>query len=133
MTAPQDTITRLYDLLAARDATGVQALVDQSFAEDVVLHEPPSLPWGGAHSGRKRVGRLFVGMAAAEPGTSPLDAASLVVRRVAGSDSEVAVEVGFMLTRPGGEPEPSGAVEWFSFRDGRVCEIRATYFEPGVS
>jgi ketosteroid isomerase-like protein len=124
-----DVVRALYTAIAARDAAEAQRLVDEHFAEDVVLHEPASLPWGGSHEGRKRVGRMFVGLAAAPEGASPLDASSLRVERVAGDGDEVAALLRFTWTTPSGETVDSGAVEWFSFAGDAVSEVRAVYLD----
>lgn len=124
-------VQALYAGIRERDADTVAAIVDDHFADDVVLHEPSSLPWGGAHAGRERVRRMFVGMAAAPAGQSPIAAASLRVQRVAADGDDVVVDLRFDLTLEG-VTQPRGAVEWFSWRDGKVVEIRATYIDPPV-
>jgi ketosteroid isomerase-like protein len=125
-------VGRLYAALAARDGVAVGQLIDDHFSADVVLHEPASLPWGGAHRGLPAVRRLFVGMTRAPAGTSPLDPSAIEVERLAGQAGEVAVLLRFPFVPAAGEPVESGAVEWFRFRDGQVTEIRAVYFDTAA-
>lgn len=126
-------VRELYAALAARDAAAVEACIDANFAEDVVLHEPASLPWGGTHEGLNRVKRMFVGMALAPAGAAPMDAAQMVVERIAGDGDEVAVSLRFPFTSLAtGELVDSGAVEWFSLRDGKVTEVRAVYLDTAA-
>src|SRR5438094_8960026 len=61
-----------------------------------------------------------------------LDANHSHVERIAGPSGEVAASLRFPISLPGGQPRDSGAVEWFSFRDGRVVGIRAAYTDPAV-
>lgn len=122
-------IARLYELVRTRNAAAVGALLDEHFDSDVVLHEPVSLPWGGDHVGLSRVKRMFVGIAAAPPEASPMRADSITVTRIAAGSTEVAVELAFTLVLPGHEPAQTGAIEWFTFTEGKVVGVRATYFE----
>jgi ketosteroid isomerase-like protein len=42
-----DTIQRVYDALASRDASAIQEV----FAPDVTIRQSPELPWGGDYEG----------------------------------------------------------------------------------
>jgi ketosteroid isomerase-like protein len=42
-----DTIWRVYDALASRDASAIQEV----FAPDVTIRQSPELPWGGDYEG----------------------------------------------------------------------------------
>jgi len=130
--SPEQVVRDLYAALNRRDANAIGALVEAHFADDVVLYEPASLPWGGTHEGRKRVGRMFAGMAAAPAGQSPMDPEKIEVERVAAGPSEVAVLLRFPFAVPGGDTVESGAVEWFTFADGRVTEVRAVYLDSAA-
>src|SRR5438094_539593 len=97
-------VTDLYAAIAARDGEAVAAIAAEHFAEDVVLHEPPSLPWGGTHEGPRRaagmggarfrrastlagpVPRLAARQRAAPARARPAGDREVVGRRVAGGD-----------------------------------------------
>lgn len=55
MNGPVATVRHFYDLVATGDWTAVEAMVD----DDFVIHEPDSLPYGGAWRGKDAFQRLF--------------------------------------------------------------------------
>ncbi len=125
-------VQELYAALRVRDAQAVERLVRDHFDDEVVLHEPGSLAWGGDHAGSKRVTALFVGMATAPAGTSPIDPASMRVERTIADGDDVAADVRFTVSLRGAAPMETGAVEWFRFRAGKVVDVRAVYFDTAA-
>jgi ketosteroid isomerase-like protein len=117
------TIEAFYGALFARDGESVGQLVDEHFADDVVLQRPESLPAGGRVEGARRVRRFMTAVATTEGG--PIDVAKMtIVRIIEGAGDDVAVELGFPF---GGEP--TTALEVWTVRDLKVMSIKAYYWD----
>jgi ketosteroid isomerase-like protein len=124
-------IRSFYRAVAGRDGDAVATLVGEHFTEDAVLRLPGSLPYGGTIQGRRRLERIFRGAAdAAEPvGPSGLE----ILDVVEGGD-RCAVELRFDWRAPagGGVVPGTGAVELWTFADGRVQDITAYYWDTAA-
>ncbi|MEV6985388.1 nuclear transport factor 2 family protein [Sphaerisporangium sp. NPDC051017] len=120
-----DVVHRFYAAVAAKDAEAIGRLIDELFAEDAVLTLPPSLPYGGQVSGARRLRRMFTGSASSTVKVGPVD---LRITSVTVGDDRVAVELAFDWYAPGSDdPLATGAVEIWTFADGRVAAIDAYY------
>ena len=117
-----DIVSLIYESFVSKDVARIHALFDDHLADDVVLHEPESLPYGGTYSGLDALKAFVAGLASDE---SPVDAARLVVEDLVASGDRVVGYVSFPW-QPAGAPEPipMRALELFTFRAGRVAEMR---------
>src|SRR4051812_19667162 len=115
-------IEAFYGALFARDAELVGRIVEEHFAQDVVLHRPESLPGGGRTEGADRVKRLMTGAATMEGG--PLDVATMTIARVVEGPDNVVVELEFPFAG-----EPTSALELWTVRDLKVQSIKAYYWD----
>lgn len=124
-TAPMDTMREFYAAIQSKDVPALTAILDASFAEDVVVHIPTSLYYGGTYRGRETLKKLFAGLVHPK---SAIDATTFKVDAMIGTDKDVAVELSFAWRgRGGGDPLLTGNLEWITFDEGRVTSIRAFY------
>jgi len=129
-TVPSDVVRAFYDAVARRDATAIAELVSGSFREDAAIIWPEGLPYGGRVEGSRRLGKLFVGMAASPEPVGPDD---LELVSVVDGGDQVAAQLTFTWHAPGsGGSAPSGALELWEFEEGLVSEIRAYYWDTAA-
>lgn len=122
-----DVAADFYAAVNAEDGDAIAELIAAKFAADVELIWPSSLPYGGTVRGAAKLGRLFFAMAGAPAPVGP-DKVS-VVSIVDGGD-QVAARLEFDWYAPGSNTAiASGALELWTFVDGRVTEIRAYYWD----
>jgi hypothetical protein len=127
---PEAVARAFYEALAAKDPETIGTLVDRWFHEDAALEVPRSLPYGGRVESARRLRRMFTAMAGGE---APVGPAGLTVASVVGGVDSAAVQLEFGWRPPGGGEEiPSGALELWTFVDGRVREIRAYYWDTAA-
>ncbi len=125
---PNSAVVRaFYDAINGRDAAAVGGTIEAAFAPDATLILPPSLPYGGTFTGAAKLGRMFAGMV----GSSALVGAQRIdVTDVIDGGDRVAAQLEFDWYPPGGSvPVHGGALELWTFADGRVTEIRAYYWD----
>lgn len=119
-----DVVRAVYAALTSIDPDTIQAAAARYFDDDIVVHEPESLPWGGVYRSRELVTGLMANIG--DP-ASPIDAANLAIDNVIhtpdGEDHQVIAAVSFPWRGPGGRI-PMRALEWFTVRAGKVTEIR---------
>jgi hypothetical protein len=122
-------VESFYNALSARDADGVGAIIDESFAPEAILRRPESLPGGGAIDGAGKIKKFMAAVAAMEGG--PMDVSSLKIHDVlehAGEDGDsVVVELRFPFNGT-----QTSALEWWTVRDLKVVEIRAYYWDTAA-
>ena len=108
------TVEKIYEMMRTADIDGLMALA----APDVVLHQDPALPWGGAHVGRDGV----VEFAMALVGT--ID--SVVTREVVFAAGSTVVQCGRTAgtVRSSGVPFDIPECHVWTFRDGLVAEVK---------
>jgi ketosteroid isomerase-like protein len=117
-------LVELFDTVRAGDVEKALGLLIDVCDPDLVVHEPPFTPWGGDYYGRDAFLGLF-----AEIATS-IDFSQIEVLEAVGEGDKVV-----MLMRapvrgaPEAEPMSLLASEWYSFKDGRVVDIRPFYWE----
>src|SRR5262245_28446469 len=119
--AQRAAIDRFYAAVIAKDADAIAAAIDDGFAEDAVMRISDSLPYGGPYAGRDTIQALLGQLARTR--TPMVLVEQIKVLRVLEQGDEIAVHVEFPWIAPGADqPIPMAAVEWFTFRDGRVSE-----------
>lgn len=125
-----EVVSRFYAAVSTRDAASITAVVDESFAEDVVMTWPSSLPYGGEVVGASKLRAMFAAMAGADVAMGP-DA--LTVDSITASGDTVAAQVSFAWYPPGKtEAVPSGALELWTFESGSVTSVRAYYWDTAA-
>jgi hypothetical protein len=124
--ANRQTIDRFYAAVIAKDGDAIHEAIEDGFAPDAVMRISDSLPYGGAYTGREAIQALLGKLARTR--TPMVLVEQIRVRRVIEQDNEIAVDVDFPWMAPAAaEPIPMAAVEWFSFRDGRVVDMLVSY------
>jgi ketosteroid isomerase-like protein len=122
------TVQSLFDAVDCRDRAGVVAAYD----EDIVIHEPASLPYGGDHHGHEGALRHGMGFRAAWDRFQPHDKRGLEPQIIADGD-HVAVrwrhraenaETGDKIDLP--------AVSIYRMRNGKVVDSRMFHFDTAA-
>ncbi|MFJ7078936.1 nuclear transport factor 2 family protein [Streptomyces sp. NPDC098781] len=119
-------VREVYAAFNTCDAGTVITTVRRHFADDVVVREAGSLPWGGDFEGIETVSAMTAGLA--DP-ASPIDAANLRIDELiaapgsASGVSHVVAAVSFPW-RGTERTIAMRALEWFTFRDDKVAEIQ---------
>lgn len=126
VTSASDVVRAIYAAFGTTDPDKIAATTNTHFAEDVIVREAESLPWGGDYVGRDTVAEMTVGLA--DP-AAPIDAANLQIDELIESPPDadglthVIAAVSFPWRGPN-ETIPMRALEWFSLRDNKVVEIQ---------
>jgi ketosteroid isomerase-like protein len=124
-------IDRFYAAVIAKDADAIAAAIEDGFAPDAVMRISDSLPYGGVYTGRDTIQALLGKLARTR--TPMVLVEGITVRRVLEQGDEIAVDVAFPWIAPGAaEPLPMAAVEWFTFRDGRVVDMTVSYWDTAA-
>lgn len=129
-----DIVRSVYRAFTSGDTGLIDRTVRELFAEDVVVHEAESLPWGGRYDGLDTVAAMTQGLA--DP-AAPIDAANLSVDELivdesgAPGTSHVVAAVSFPWR--GATTIPMRALEWFTIRDGKVTEIQVFLWDTGAA
>lgn len=127
----RQVVDRFYAAVMAKDAHAIRAAIADGFAEDAVLRLSDSLPYGGAHIGRDAIQGLLAKLAATR--TPMVLVEGITIRRVLEQGDQIAVDVEFPWIAPGAaEAIPMSAVEWFTFRDGRIVDMAVGYWDTAA-
>jgi hypothetical protein len=97
------------------------------FDEAVVFHEAPGLPYGGVHKGLAATKQAFVRMSQVYSHMRAELEAVLASREIAVLYQTIAFRV-----RENGNTGSLPVAELFRFRDGKVVEWRALYFDSNM-
>jgi ketosteroid isomerase-like protein len=125
------TLDRFYAAVIAKDGAAIHAAIEDGFAPDAVMRISDSLPYGGVYTGRDAIQALLGKLARTR--TPMVLVEKINVRRVLEQGDEIAVDVAFPWLAPGAaEPIPMAAVEWFTFRDGRIVEMLVSYWDTAA-
>jgi ketosteroid isomerase-like protein len=131
--SPPDVVRAVYAALTSVDPATIQAAAARYFDDDIVVHEPESLPWGGVYRGRELVTGLMANIG--DP-ASPIDAANLAIDNIIhtpdGSAHQVIAAVSFPWRGAAAEPGRMHALEWFTVRGGKVTEIRVYLWDTAA-
>jgi ketosteroid isomerase-like protein len=113
MTTNVDTTRSIYDAINAADADTVFA----HFHDDIVVHEPPGLSYGGTYKGRASFDRLLVAEA------EHWDGLQLVADDMLDADPCVIIRGRIIATiRSSGRAVEQPYLELLRFQDGKVIE-----------
>ena len=120
----RETLTRAYEFLAAGNIDGWWSIFDL----DVVFDEAPCLPYGGTHRGleaaKKANGDIF----------EAYDWSRAVIEDIAASGDMTIAYLQFSCRgRATGKKTSFPITELYQFRDGKVIEWRACYFDVTLS
>jgi ketosteroid isomerase-like protein len=114
---------RIVDTLYTENSKGNFDLTETLLADDFFVTEADSLPYAGVFRGKRALRDLFTKV------FSMMDVAGLDrIQATAGGDYVVEI-----LRMRFADPSlaPAELAELFRFRDGKVCEIKPFYFDPG--
>jgi ketosteroid isomerase-like protein len=123
MSMTPDQMIQFVDDLYAASGAGDFETAATMVTDDFFITEADCMPMAGTYRGRHALRDLYskvMGM---------VDVAALDrVQTTAGGDYAVAI-LSFRFADPG--LAPAQLCELFRFRDGKCCEIRPYYFDPG--
>lgn len=123
--ANADAARRLFEAVENRNPQGVAAI----YHESIVIHEAPSLPYGGEYHGHEGAFRHGRGFRAVWDRFQPPDARRLEPRFVA-QDDHVTVQWRHKAeNRETGERIDLPAVSVYRFVDGMVVDSRMFHFD----
>ncbi|WP_216893179.1 nuclear transport factor 2 family protein [Nocardia alni] len=126
---PAEIVRAFYDAITAQDPQRLAELAETSFAEDITLDAPPSLPYGGTVRGAHRLSRMFQGMAR---GPADIGPRNLRMESIVAERDTVVARLAFDYRSPAGSDIASGALEEWAFTDGRAVTIRAYYWDTAA-
>lgn len=119
----EETVRFVDDLYAATGA-GDWDRAAAMLTEDFFVTEAEGLPMAGTYRGKHALRDLYIAV------MGMLDVAALDrIQTTVGGDYAVTI-----LTMRFADPAlpPAELCELFRFRDGKCCEIRPYYFDPGI-
>jgi len=129
-TSHAEVVRGFYAAVAAKDVVALNDIVTNSFAEDVALVIPASLPYGGTITGASKLGRMFGAMASA---STSVGATDITVIDVIDGGEALCAAIEFEWIYPGtSNSVSSGALEVWRFAGDRVVEIRAYYADTAA-
>ena len=111
------------DAVAAGDFAPFWAM----FHPDVVFHEAPCLPYGGMHKGLEATKKAYQHMADTYSGMHSVFEDVLV-----GGDLAILYQTITFRVKANGNTGTLPVAELFRFRDGKVVEWRALYFDSNM-
>ncbi|OOL33059.1 hypothetical protein GQ85_03530 [Rhodococcus rhodochrous] len=127
---PAEVVRAFYGALDGRDPERLGALADATFAEEIFVEMPASLPYGGRVEGARRLSRMFQAMAG---GLVEVGPRGLTLDALVDGGRSVAARISFDWYPPGGgAPVASGAIEEWTFVDGKASAIRAYYLDTAA-
>ncbi len=113
MTTNVDTTRIIYDAINAGDAAAVFA----HFHDDIVVHEPPGLSYGGTYKGKAGFGGLLVAL------SEHWDGLQLVTDDMLDADPCVIIRGRIIATiRSSGRAVEQPYLELLRFQDGKAIE-----------
>ena len=123
MSMSKEEIATFVDRLYAATGAGDWEATAEMLTDDFVAYEADSLPMGGEYRGREALHHLYVKV------MGMVDVVALE-RSVLSVAEDCAIVV---LTMRFADPalRPAELCELFRFRDGKCCEIKPYYFDPG--
>lgn len=129
-----DIVRSVYRAFTSGDHGLIDRTVRELFADDVVVHEAESLPWGGRYDGLDTVAAMTQGLA--DP-AAPIDVANLSVDELivdeSGAPGTAHVVAAVSFPWRGATTIPMRALEWFTIRDGKVSEIQVFLWDTGAA
>ncbi len=118
-----DEMVAMVDALYAATGVGDFDRAETMLTDDFFITEADTLPMAGVYRGRRALRDLYSQV------MTMMDVAALN-RGVTMTAGDCAVcPVSFQFQDPA--LEPAELLELFRFRDGKVCEIKPYYFDPG--
>jgi ketosteroid isomerase-like protein len=119
----RERLEALFKAASAGEGERAFGMLVDMCAPDIVVHEPPFVPWGGDYEGRAEFLQLFALIA------QHIDPTKMVVLHMVGDDESVVVLMrGEFRSNRDADPVPVLLSEWYTFRNGQVVEIRPFYW-----
>jgi ketosteroid isomerase-like protein len=129
-----EIVRSVYRAFTSGDTGLIDRTVRELFADDVVVHEAESLPWGGRYDGLETVAAMTQGLA--DP-AAPIDAANLSVDELivdeSGAPGTAHVIAAVSFPWRGATTIQMRALEWFTIRHGKVSEIQVFLWDTGAA
>ena len=117
-------VKRFYEFLANGDRDGAYA---HCMAEDCVLHEAASLPYGGIYRGRELMKTTLSGV------TGSFDEFTYEIRNYLAGGDEVVVHLHMAgVGRESRKPFALPVMELWRFRDGKAIEMRPFLYDSAA-
>jgi ketosteroid isomerase-like protein len=118
--ATREIITSAYAALAAGDARGFLAFLD----DDIVVTEPPGLPYGGVYRGISELKGMFAAAGAV------LDMTGLVVGALVVDGDRAVASLRIPIR---GTDRVAMISEHWRLREGRAVELTLYWFDPDIA
>ena len=115
-------LSEIVDAIYGAAATGDFDTIETYVADDFRVEMSPALPFAGLYQGKGALRELFPAVMGAL-GVTNIDRSEYMV-----SSDSVSYKATMSVAAP--DVDPLEMLEVFHFRDGKVCEIRAYYFDP---
>lgn len=112
----------IVDAIYAAAATGDYDAMETYLTDDFRVEMSPALPFAGLYEGKTALRKLFPDVMGAL-GVTNIDRGEYMV-----SSDSVSYKAIMSVSAP--DVDPLEMLEVFSFRDDKVCEIRAYYYNP---
>ena len=119
----RQTVMAGIDKVSKGDADGWWAM----FHEDAVFHEADCLPYGGAHKGLPAIKKAFETLSLVYAHTT-----AVFEEILAGGDMVIAYQTITARIKANNNKVVFKVAELFRFRDGKVIEWRAHYFDSNL-
>ena len=114
--ATRAVVQRFYDCILAADFEGVL-----SFHEDIEIHEPECLPYGGIYKGKEGALKLF------PEATKFLDVKAFKVEAIIADGNRA---VGMLAAAVVGSGQSVKVAEESIIRDGKIYRVNVFQFDP---
>ncbi|MFE2998621.1 nuclear transport factor 2 family protein [Nocardia sp. NPDC059246] len=125
-----DVVREFYRAIAERDGDALGELLNTRFTSDTEVIWPESLPYGGVVKGAAKLAKMFGGLLSAP---TPVGPAGMTVADLVADGDRIAAQLEFDWYAPGSDRAvPSGALELWTFADGKVRSIRAYYWDTAA-
>jgi ketosteroid isomerase-like protein len=130
------TIVRaVYRAFTSQESAVTESALRTLFADEIVIREPESLPWGGVYHGIESAVSMAAAIATPQ---SPIVATELKVERLfeCEADDVGTAHVVAFTTFPWRGPKSTVsmcALEWFTVRDGKVREIQVFLWDTSAA
>ncbi|KAF0956955.1 nuclear transport factor 2 family protein [Rhodococcus sp. T7] len=122
---PAEVVGAFYGALIDQDPERLGELADAGFDDAIFVEMPSSLPYGGRVEGARRLRAMFQAMARGVVDVGPR---GLTLDALVDGGDRIAARLSFDWYPPGGgAPIASGAVEEWTFENGKAIAIRAYY------
>jgi hypothetical protein len=128
----REVVERFYAAASSRDQVAIAELIDERFDPAAVVREPEWQPFGGVYEGAQAIKALYAELCSS---ASSIDFGQLTVEEVieAVSESDKIDHIVVSFSFPTSSAERGHALQWWTFKNLRVAEVRTFYWGTAAS